>query len=129
MSDAERVFQRQLQRLQLEEQAATADYNSHLYNHDEDAAGEAMMQIAQARNQRNVLVQEYQADVARNQQRTPWVSDEQRAARTPSELDAQDLADIMNTSRYSGKSFTSADYNRLRTGLSWYKTNRGQEGR
>jgi hypothetical protein len=61
MSDAERVFQRQLQKLALEEQAATSDYNAHLYNNDEDAAGDAMLQIAQARNQRNVLVAEYQA--------------------------------------------------------------------
>ncbi len=35
--DVERVLERQLQRLQLEEQAATSDYNAHLYNHDDDA--------------------------------------------------------------------------------------------
>jgi hypothetical protein len=129
MSDAERVFQRQLQKLQLEEQAATSDYNAHLYNHDDDAAADAMMQIAQARNQRNVLIQEYRADVERGQHRAPYVSDEQRAARQPNEMDQQDLADIMNTSRYSNKSFTAQDYDNLRRGLVQYKTSRGQEGR
>jgi hypothetical protein len=44
-------------------------------------------------------------------------------------MDQEDMARIMNTSRYSGKSFTSADYDRLRRGLSSYKTSRGQEGR
>ena len=48
--DAQRVFERQLQRLQLEEQAATSDYNAHLYNRDDDAAGEAMMLVAEARD-------------------------------------------------------------------------------
>jgi hypothetical protein len=129
MSDAERVFQRQLQKLALEEQAATSDYNAHLYNNDEDAAGDAMLQIAQARNQRNVLVAEYQADVARNQYRAPYVSDETRQARGPSEMDQQDLANIMNTSRYAGKGFTAQDYDNLRRGLGGYKTARGVESK
>jgi hypothetical protein len=128
-NDAERVLQRALARLQLEEQSATSDYNAHLYNHDEDAASDAMVQIAQARQQRETLVQQWNAEIERNTHRQPWISDEQRAARTPSEMDQQDVADIMNTSRYSGKSFTASDYDRLRRGLSWYKTSRGQEGR
>jgi hypothetical protein len=127
--DAERVLQRQLQRLQLEEQAATADYNSHLYNHDEDAAGEAMMQIAQARQQRETLVQQWNAEIERNQHRAPYVSQEARAGRGPGELDAEDLAHIMNQSKYSGKGFTSADYMRLRSGLGSYKTLRGTENK
>jgi hypothetical protein len=129
MSDTQKIFERQLQRLQLEEQAATADYNSHLYNHDEDAAGEAMMQIADARNRRNVLVSEYQADVARNQYRAPYVSEEARAARRPEEMDQEDMARVMNTSRYSGGKFTSQDYDALRRGLGWYKTSRGLESK
>jgi DNA-binding transcriptional regulator YiaG len=129
MSDAKRVFQRQLQRLQLEEQAATSDYNAHLYNHDDDAAAEAMMQVAQARQQRETLVQQWNAEIERNTYRQPYVSEEARAARRPEEMDQEDMARIMNTSRYSGKSFTSADYDRLRRGLSSYKTSRGQEGR
>ena len=128
-SDAERVFQRQLQRLQLEEQAATSDYNTHLYNHDDDAAAEAMMQVAQARNQREVLVSQYRAELERTQYRAPYVSEEQRAARTPAEMDATDCANLMNQSRYSGKSFTADDYNRLRTGLGGYKATRGLESK
>ena len=37
-NETDRVFQRQLQKLALEEQAATADYNAHLYSGDDDAA-------------------------------------------------------------------------------------------
>jgi hypothetical protein len=44
-------------------------------------------------------------------------------------MDQQDLADIMNTSRYSGKSFTARDYDDLRRGLGSYKTMRGTESR
>ena len=127
--ETDRVFQRQLQKLALEEQAATSDYNAHLYNGDDDAAGDAMMQVAQARNQREVLVSQYRAELERNTYRAPYVSEEQRAARTPSEMDQQDLADIMNTSRYSGKGFTAQDYDNLRRGLGGYKTMRGTESR
>jgi hypothetical protein len=128
-NDAERVFQRALARLQLEEQSATSDYNAHLYNHDEDAASDAMVQIAQARQQRETLVQQWNAEIERNTHRQPWISDEQRAARTPSELDAQDLANLMNTSRYAGKGFSSDDYMRLRAGLAGYRAMRGTESK
>jgi hypothetical protein len=128
-NDAERVFQRALARLQLEEQSATSDYNANLYNHDEDAASDAMVQIAQARQQRETLVQQWNAEIERNTHRQPWISDEQRAARTPSELDAQDLANLMNTSRYAGKGFSSDDYMRLRAGLAGYRAMRGTESK
>jgi hypothetical protein len=127
--DAERVLQRQLQRLQLEEQAATSDYQSHLYNHDDDAAADAMMQIATARQQRETLVQQWQAEIARTTYRAPYVSEETRQARGPSEMDSEDLARLMNTSRYAGKGFTSADYNALRAGLQPYKNARGLESK
>ncbi len=128
-NDAQRVFERQLQKLQVEEQSAVSDYNCHLLNGDDDAAGDAMMQIANARNQRQTLISEYQAELERGQYRTPYVSDEQRAARTSGEMDAQDLANLMNTSRYSGKAFTADDYNNLRRGLSPYKASRGLESK
>ena len=115
--------------LQLEEQAATSDYNAHLYNRDDDAAGEAMMQVAEARNQRETLVQQYRAELERSTVSGPLCLARSSAqARQPNEMDQQDLADIMNTSRYSGKSFTAQDYDNLRRGLGWYKTSRGQEG-
>jgi hypothetical protein len=127
--DAERVLQRQLQKLALEEQAATSDYNAHLYNHDDDLAADAMEQVAQARNRREVLINQYRAEQERNTYRAPWISPEQRAARQPNEMDQQDLADIMNTSRYSGKSFTAQDYDNLRRGLGGYKSMRGTESK
>ena len=117
--DAERVLQRQLQKLALEEQSATSDYNCHLFNHDDDLAADAMEQVAQARNRREVLTNQYRAEQERNTYRAPYVSDEQRQARQPSEMDQQDLANIMNTSRYSGKSFTARDYDDLRRGLNF----------
>jgi hypothetical protein len=129
MSDAQRVFERQLRRLQLEEQAATSDYNAHLYNHDDDAAAEAMMQVAQARQQCETLVQQWNAEIERNQYRAPYVSDETWQARGPSEMDQQDLANIMNTSRYAGRGFTAQDYDNLRRGLGGYKTARGVESK
>ena len=44
-------------------------------------------------------------------------------------MDGTDLANLMNTSRYSGKGFTADDYNRLRTGLGGYKSARGLESK
>jgi hypothetical protein len=126
--ETDRVFQRQLQKLQLEEQAAVADYNAHLFSGDTDSAGDAMLQVAQARNQRNVLIQEYQAELERGQYRAPYVSDEQRAARQPNEMDAEDCAALVRTSKYS-KNFTSQDYDALRRGLTSYKTMRGTENK
>jgi hypothetical protein len=127
--ETDRVFQRQLQKLALEEQAATSDYNAHLYNGDDDAAGDAMMQVANARAQRETLVQQYQQELQRMQPHRPYVSEESRQARSPAEMDSQDLANLMNTSRYSGKGFTADDYNRLRTGLGGYKAARGLESK
>jgi hypothetical protein len=101
--DAERVLQRQLQRLQLEEQAATSDYNAHLYNHDDDSAAEAMQQVADIRGRRDTLVSQYRAELERTTYRAPYVSEETRQARGPSEMDSQDLANLMNTSRYAGR--------------------------
>ncbi len=126
-NDAQRVFERQLQKLQVEEQSAVSDYNCHLLNGDDDAAGDAMMQIANARNQRETLVQQYRAELERMQPHRPYVSEESRAARRPEEMDAEDLAQMMNTSRYSGRSFTAQDYENLRRGLNPYKASRGSE--
>jgi hypothetical protein len=98
-NDAQRVLERQLQRLQLEEQTATSDYNAHLYNHDDDAAADAMQQIANTRSARETLVSQYRAELERTTYRAPYVSEETRQARGPNEMDATDLANLMNTSR------------------------------
>jgi hypothetical protein len=88
-----------------------------------------MQQIANAQQQRETLVSQYQQELQRMQPYRPFVSEETRAARGPSEMDAEDLARLMNTSRYSGKAFTADDYNRLRTGLGGYKATRGLESK
>ena len=43
------------------------------------------------------------------------------ARRAAEEMDQQDLRNIMNQIRYSGKGFTAQDYDNLRRGLGGYK--------
>jgi len=63
----------------------------------------------------------------------PYVSPESREARSPSEMDCQDLANLMNESRYSklgnNKPFTAQDYYNLRHGLPSYYATRGKESK
>jgi hypothetical protein len=115
--------------IEMELAACKADLLVHRQNGSLSEAGEAVQRIADLTSQQSNLQTLCQGYVQSQTPHRPWISDEQRAARTPSEMDQQDLADIMNTSRYSGKSFTATDYDNLRRGLSWYKTTRGQEGR
>jgi hypothetical protein len=58
----------------------------------------------------------------------PYVSQEQRAARSPSEMDARDVVDVLNNSKI-GRPFTTDDYYRLRQGLNPYYATRGKEPR
>jgi hypothetical protein len=44
-------------------------------------------------------------------------------------MGSQDLANLMNTSRYAGRGFTSQDYDNLRRGLGGYKATRGLESK
>jgi hypothetical protein len=113
-----------------ERQAALADLAAHRANGDVQSAAQSVQALADldaAQQRLQSLCNDY---VAQQQgPRRPYVSDEQRQARQPNEMDQQDLADIMNTSRYSGKSFTARDYDDLRRGLGSYKTMRGTESR
>jgi hypothetical protein len=63
--------------------------------------------------------------------RRPQVSDEVRQARGPNEMDATDMANVLNESRYArlgtGRPFSAQDYDRLRRGLDPYKIARGVE--
>jgi hypothetical protein len=90
-----------------------------------------MQQMANARSQRETLVHQYQQAVAQSQPQQHYVSDESRRARRPEEMDAQDMANVLNESRFArlgtGRGFTADDYNRLRTGLTPYKNARGEE--
>jgi hypothetical protein len=87
-------------------------------------AEQQIADIGTARTNMQSLVQQY---VASRQPAQRYVSQEQRQARQANEMDAQDLADVMNTSRYRGRGFTADDYNRLRSGLPLYRATRGTE--
>ncbi len=88
-----------------------------------------MQQIANVRTQRETLVQQYRQELDRMTPHRPYVSEEARQARRPEEMTSEDLADLMNTSRYSGRSFTARDYDNLRRGLNPYKASRGLESK
>jgi hypothetical protein len=116
--------------IEAEMAAAQADLAAARANNDVGSASANVQALANLRAEKANLSQLYNDYVASQQApHRPYVSEEQRQARTPGEMDAQDLADIMNTSRYSGKSFTSDDYNNLRRGLGSYKYQRGVENK
>ena len=107
--------------------AAQADLAAARANNDVESASANVQALANLRAERANLTQLYNDYVASQQgPQRPWVSDEQRAARQPSEMDSEDMAGLVRTSKYS-KNFTSADYDRLRTGLNYYKASRGIE--
>jgi hypothetical protein len=108
--------------------ALHADLAAHEQNQDEISGSETLRQLAQldVEEQAAANLSARHLDA----QRPPaqrYVSDEQRAARQPNEMDAQDLADVMNQSRYRGRGFSADDYNRLRSGLPLYRATRGTE--
>jgi hypothetical protein len=108
--------------------ALHADLAAHEQNGDETSGAESLRQLAELDLQERAAANLYQRHLdAQQPPAQRYVSDEQRAARQPSELDAQDLANMMNQSRYRGRGFSADDYNRLRSGLGWYRATRGTE--
>lgn len=108
--------------------ALHADLAAHEQNGDEISGSQALLELAKLDVEERAAADLYRRHL--NSQRPPaqrYVSQEQRQARQANEMDAQDLADVMNTSRYRGRGFTADDYNRLRSGLGWYRATRGQE--
>jgi hypothetical protein len=115
--------------IHAERQAALADLAAHRANGDLQSAAQSVQALADldsAQQRLQALCNDYVA--AQQGPNRPWVSDEQRAARQPSEMDSEDMAGLVRTSKYS-KNFTSADYDRLRTGLNYYKASRGLESK
>ena len=109
--------------------AAQADLAAARANNDVESASANVQALANLRAERANLTQLYNDYVASQQgPHRPYVSEEQRAARQPNEMDSEDAAALVRTSKYS-KNFTSADYDRLRTGLNYYKTVRGLESK
>jgi hypothetical protein len=112
-----------------ERQAALADLAAHRANGDIASAAQSVQALADLDSAQQRL-QQLCNDYVQQQQGPyrPWVSEEQRAARQPSEMDSEDMAGLVRTSKYS-KNFNSADYDRLRTGLNYYKASRGLESK
>jgi hypothetical protein len=126
------TLRNQAEALETQLAAARADAAAHKQNGDYQSGSYTAQQIANLRQeQRNLyaLYDEYAASQRAPQQ--PYVSPETRAARGPNEMDTQDLANLMNESRYSKlgncKSFTAQDYYNLRHGLPSYYASRGRE--
>jgi hypothetical protein len=116
--------------LEMEISAAKTDLLTYRHNQDLPGAGEAVQRIANLTAEQSNLQGLVQGYIQSQQPaHRPYASEESRAARRPEEMDQQDLADIMNTSRYSGKGFTAQDYDNLRRGLGGYKTLRGTESK
>jgi hypothetical protein len=116
---------RRLEQIEAERAAARADLAAYRTNSDYDSAAQIIQQLADLDRQAANLHDLWNAHVNANRQ--PYVSDEQRAARQPHELDAQDLANMMNGSKYRGHGFSADDYYRLRSGLPLYQAARGRE--
>ena len=116
--------------LAAERQAALADLAAHRANGDTASAAQAVQQLANNQAEEQNL-QALCNDYLQQQQgpQRPYVSEEARAARRPEEMDQEDMAQVMNQSRYSGKGFTAQDYDNLRRGLGSYKTLRGTENK
>jgi hypothetical protein len=124
----DRVIRQAAREFNARRAALQADYAAHAQNQDEISASETARQLAQLNLEEQAAADLYQRHL--DAQRPPaqrYVSQEQRQARQANEMDAQDLADVMNTSRYRGRGFTADDYNRLRSGLPLYRAARGTE--
>ena len=90
--------------------SAQADLAAARANNDVESASANVQALANLRAERANLTQLYN-DYIQSQQgpQQPWISDEQRQARQPNEMDSEDCASLVRTSKYS-KNFTSADY-------------------
>src|SRR5262249_19806619 len=108
-----------LERLDAERAAATADLQSHRANSDYESAGYAIQQLADLDRQRANVIDLYRRHVASQQPPQRYVSDEQRAARQPGEMDAYDLGKICGIS--------AEEYLRQYQRLPHYKATRGDE--
>jgi hypothetical protein len=121
----EEAYRRQLADYDANEMAQWTMYHEGKRTDDPDTVREAMRCAFEIRQQRAEFCAQAQAATAQPQRQ--YVSAEQRAARQPHELDAQDLADMMNTSKFKGRGFTAQDYYNLRSGLGTYQAMRGRE--
>ncbi len=108
-----------LERIEAERAAATADLQAHRTNSDYESAGYAIQQIADLDRQRENVIGLYNRHVALQNPPQRYVSEEQRVARQPGEMDAHDLGKICGIS--------AEEYMRQYSRLAEYKRTRGDE--
>jgi|SRR5271166_1156694 len=122
---------KQLEALEVVKGEQLTQLRAHRLNNDIDSAAECVQQLADIERQQQNLRGLCDQYAASQQPQQSYASPESRASRTPAEMDAADLASLMNESRYSrlgtGKPFSAQDYNNLRRGLQGYKISRGEE--
>jgi hypothetical protein len=107
--------------------ALHADFAAHEQNQDEVSASQTLQELAKLDLEEQAAASLYQRHQDAQRPVYDVASPEQRQARQPNEMTSQDMADMMNGSRHRGRGFTADDYNRLRSGLGWYKSARGVE--
>src|SRR5437763_1415107 len=88
--------------LSAEIAAAKADLQAARSNADPYSAAASISQLADLQAQQRNLGQLYNEYVKSQTPTQQYVSPESRAARSPQEMDAHDMADVMNQSRYRG---------------------------
>jgi hypothetical protein len=115
-SDME-AYRKQLAEYDANEMAQWTVYHQSKAEGDEYSQREAMRNAFEIRTQRRAFCAEAQAATAQPQR--PYVSDEQRAARMPGEMDAYDWAKV------SG--ITPEEYLRQYQRLAHHKATRGDE--
>jgi hypothetical protein len=113
----EEAYRNQLSEFDMNEQAQWTAYHQAKIDGDAYSVKEAMRNAFEIRQQRAEFCAQAQAAVARPQR--PYVSDEQRAARMPGEMDAHDLGKICGIS--------PEEYLRQYQRLGYYKATRGDE--
>jgi hypothetical protein len=87
--------------LDAEMAAANADLVAHKANGDYQNAGQTVQHIADLQAQRNNLATLWNQHVAAQQpQQAQWVSDQERHAKPPENMDWRDALDVARTSRY-----------------------------
>jgi hypothetical protein len=119
-TEFDRLCREALSDLNMREQSHSLLLNEAQRNQDDRAATEAIIEISNIRASKQNLINEYNAEMARQQPRqAAYVSEEQRAARGPGELDVHDLAKICG--------ITPEEYSRQYQGLANYKRTRGSE--
>ena len=115
-SDME-AYRKQLAEYDANEMAQWTVYHQSKAEGDEYSQREAMRNAFEIRTQRRNFCNE--AQIATAQPQRPYVSDEQRAARMPGEMDAYDLGKICGIS--------AEEYMRQYQRLGDYKRTRGDE--